>query len=749
MADPKVIGRGTVEVDARQARLSASASVRSIWDALVELITNSHDSYGNLGQPTQIKVEAYHGHGDNRFIRVLDRAEGMGPDELRRKISQSGVRHASEGSRGFMGRGAKDIATLGRAGFETIKDGTYSKLVLHRNLEYEVYKPQEATSKQRERLGIRNNGTVVTLWPQDSVTLPRHSTLREWLPRHFALRDIFDSESGNKVVLADVTNQPEAKEKIAYRPPAGEKVFEETFEVDPEDYPGVEARFVVYQAADRLRVPTKGSPYDQAGFLVVDGKAIHELTFFRSSIREEALSRFYFGRLECSHIGRLADQFDRSQEEGKVSDTNPSFILDPDRNEGLAPSHPFTQSLYARPAEVMEELIARHKKEVREEERQIESEELRNRFRELAKLTNDFIREELHESPWGNEDADPKPPAAAPLEFEIVPFGFTIEVGKKKTLTLRAPAPEGSPEAVEVRIAADEEGIELEAEHAVLQYSEERGYLHANIRLLGRDICEAVVIEATTASGDVAEAMGSVKAPREERMKSPLEFARSALTVKLNSPKRLLILARAGLVESAGGQVHVRIKSDDFQVRGQYVELSESDTGHYRGWAKVVGTRSGAEGELVAELGGQEAKCDLAVRDEELPPKGGVSIKLVDKEVGIFRSQFDREDPNILEIFAKHPCISRYLVDEGGGEYGGQDTPHFRLLMAEIVAESVARRVMRDDEDDGSVMRYRDAGQFLYAHQEKFQEFATKAHRIMLSNGEVDALKRDIASGSR
>lgn len=320
-----------------------------------------------------------------------------------------------------------------------------------------------------------------------------------------------------------------------------------------------------------------------------------------------------------------------------------------------------------------------------------------------------------------------------------------MEVGKNKTLTLRAPAPNGNQEAVEVRLSADEEALALESEHAVLQYSEERGYLHANVKLAGQEICDAVVVEATTASGEVAEAMGSVKAPREERMESPLEFARPSVTVKLNSPKRLLLLARGELVESAGQRAHVRISSDDFQVRGQYVEMNETETGHYRGWAKVVGTRSGAEGQLIAELGDHEAMCDLAVRDSELPPKGGVSIKLVDKEVGIFRSQFDRENPNLLEIFAKHPTVARYLINEGEGNYGGQDTPHFRLLMAEIVAESVARRVMRDDDEDGGgVMRYRDTGQFLYAHQEKFQEFAKKAHRIMMPQREVEALKRDI-----
>lgn len=750
MSDSEIIDTGTVTVAPRQARLTASASVRDIWDALVELITNAHDSYGNLGEATQLKIEAYHGRGKNRWIRVSDRAEGMGPNELVEKITQSGERHAAEGARGFMGRGAKDITTLGRTVFETIQDGTYSMLELRPNLEYTRFKPRDATKADEERLGVRRNGTTVTLWLRDGVSLPRHDTLRERLPRHFALRDIFDASNSNKIVLVDVTNEPHTTDKLTYSPPRAERVFEETIEVDPEDYPGVTARLVVNRTEDRMQVPSYGSAFDQAGFLIVDGRAIHDLTFFRSNIEEEPLARYYYGRLECPHIGKLCDNFDRAQERDEVSDTNPVFIIDPDRNEGLARGHPFTQSLFARPAEVLEELIARHKQEVREEQQRIESEQLRRRFSELARLTSDFIREELHESPWGEEEVDPRPPAAPPLEFELVPYGFSMEVGTRKTLTLRAPREDSRSGPIEAKLVVDEAAVELASEHAVLEWDDDRGYFHTTIQLLANSVCDAFVVEASTTEGHSAEALGSVKPPREERMESPLEFARDSVVLKLNSPKRLLVLARQELVDRTGTRVHVGIQSDDFQVRGQFVELDKTTAGHYRGWVKVVGLRSGAEGRLWAKLGSQEATCEVAVRDRELPPKGGVSIRLVDKDLGIFRSRFSRDNPNVLEVSARHPCVSRYLEkDEAGNVNAGQDTAHFRLLMAEIVGESVARRIMiSDDEDEGAglLTRYRDTGQFLYAHQEKFQEFVTRAHRIMLSESEVRSLLEEAIS---
>jgi len=173
----QVISEGVFDIHPRYQRLAASASMRTLWDALVELITNSHDSYGNLGEPTRIKIVAHSGRNDNRFIRLHDRAEGMAPDEMFAKLTKPGKKFGTSTSRGFMGRGAKDIVALGPCDYETIHNGVYSRLLLKADFSYKRFRPRPATKTDRDRLGIPKNGTVVTVRPKRSVSLPRFDNL--------------------------------------------------------------------------------------------------------------------------------------------------------------------------------------------------------------------------------------------------------------------------------------------------------------------------------------------------------------------------------------------------------------------------------------------------------------------------------------------------------------------------------------------------------------------------------------------
>lgn len=737
MSNDVLMDEGSFEVDPRYQRLAASSSVRSVWDALEELLTNCHDSYGNLGEATRIRIEVQHGHGENRFVRVSDRAEGMSHEDLFEKMTRPGRKSAAEGARGFMGRGAKDIVAIGDVEIETIHEGRFSRLKLTAGFGYERFKPRDATVVDRNRLGVKHNGTVVTLRPREGVSLPRHASLRDRLPRLVALRDIFDVESDNRVMLVDVGASPETSEKLEYRGPAATQVFDETFEVDPEDYPGVTAKFSVWRTTDRIEAPRYGSPFDEAGFLICAQRAIHERTFFDSKLENDPLSRFYYGRIEVPYLDELCSQFDAAQVARTVSQKNPTLIIDPDRNEGLAREHPFTQSLLDRPAEVFEEILESHRKEMRETERQLEDRDLRRRLNELERLTSDFIRDELFETPSGDTPA--VLPALPPTRLELIPFGFSVEIGSRKTLTLRAPKGRHGEEPVQVSIAVDENALVPVRSTVTLEWDEDRGYLHTTVAFDARTLCDAAIITAKVEDGEVAEALGSVLPTREERMEDPLEFARSSAALRLNRPMRLELLAKRQLVEDAGTRVHVGASNSDFTLRGQYVELQETRSGHFRASIRVAGKRTGSTATVWARLGEHEATCDVSARDRKLPPQGGVSIKLVDKDLGIFRGQFSREIGNLLEISVRHDSVARYLrYGAATDTYHGQLAVQFRILLAEIVAESVAHKLMLEGEDGDQM--YQSAAQFTYAQHEIFNKFVGKAHRIMVPDSEARRL---------
>lgn len=87
------------------------------------------------------------------------------------------------------------------------------------------------------------------------------------------------------------------------------------------------------------------------------------------------------------------------------------------------------------------------------------------------------------------------------------------------------------------------------------------------------------------------------------------------------------------------------------------------------------------------------------------------------------------ETDELLRIGAKHPTIRRYLgiLDEEG-EYSKISSPHYRLVLAEVVAEALAFKMLEK--------RFRKAGLSyedvdLYYHKD-FSDFLSIAHRTLV-----------------
>ena len=73
-----------------------------------------------------------------------------------------------------------------------------------------------------------------------------------------------------------------------------------------------------------------------------------------------------------------------------------------------------------------------------------------------------------------------------------------------------------------------------------------------------------------------------------------------------------------------------------------------------------------------------------------MPVGAPIKIEIVaDKDPGNQRSRWSA---NSLRVFAKHPSVQRYLGP--GPEFTNQEQKHFRVLLAEIVAEAVCQRVL-------------------------------------------------------
>ena len=87
----------------------------------------------------------------------------------------------------------------------------------------------------------------------------------------------------------------------------------------------------------------------------------------------------------------------------------------------------------------------------------------------------------------------------------------------------------------------------------------------------------------------------------------------------------------------------------------------------------------------------------------------------------------------MLEIGAKHGSVSRYLGSSP--DFSGQEEKHFRVLLAEIVAEAVCQRVLSKRLSERPE-EYQDADwEMLYSdYTGLMTEFLPIAHETQLPN---------------
>ncbi|MGV3740904.1 MAG: hypothetical protein ACO1NO_01180 [Burkholderiaceae bacterium] len=177
----------------------------SIEKALVELITNSDDSYARLetagAQASGSILVQYERHRNAALLSVTDQAEGMPFDTACFILSYGGAHsplaQGVGGGRGYFGRGLKQaIFGLGYGWMESIHAGRLSRIELFRGESGEYLyedggQDRAATDADRERLGIPGNGTRVAIVIENSrVNISQFASLVQSLANNFYLRDV-------------------------------------------------------------------------------------------------------------------------------------------------------------------------------------------------------------------------------------------------------------------------------------------------------------------------------------------------------------------------------------------------------------------------------------------------------------------------------------------------------------------------------------------------------------------------------
>ena len=416
----------------RVALQQADQAIRKdVLRALVEIITNSNDSYSRL------EDEGLHASGEiiidvlrkhkNSMIRVRDFAEGMDDARMDKVVGTYG--EATSGMkedmhvRGMWGRGLKDaIFGLGYGYVNSIRGHTLyrSSLLLKEGVPtFDLDEPIPATDELRERHGIpEGNGTVIEIIvARADVKMPQFENLRNYLQRHFELRTIMGNPS-RLIILRNIAGADRVKDEhvLSYKPPKGEMVLDEQFEI--EGYPA-SAHLQLLRSQIQLSTRGEEGDYADAGLLVISQSTVISLTMLK--FENDPYASFFYGSIECDYLHDLLK--------------NDEPVLTATR-DGINWTLPFAKALKHAVESRIEPLVQIEREHAMQDEQMKLDKHLRKKLDKTVRELNTIASSELSE---GREaSADGKRIEPPPSELGFFPERVFVQTGQTVTLTLRA-----------------------------------------------------------------------------------------------------------------------------------------------------------------------------------------------------------------------------------------------------------------------------------------------------------------------
>lgn len=699
MQGTKMQSSRDVTATRRNLHQNASMAVRDVYDAIVELVTNPDDRYqrlkeaGRLNGPGEIHIEVARARKGQSRILIRDFADGMTADDMDTKLSKMGERVSGlEGGhsvRGTNSRGAKDVAVLGKVSFESIaEDGQLHQCVITGRLKFTLLRSQPVTSSIRKRLGIpQGTGTVVTIDVDNQHAVPQHDTLRKMIPDLVQLQDILRSHD-RRIILRDLSKK---REHELHAPVyEGRRHVAETFPVP--GFEGVTAKLTIFRSNKRFE---KGPDrFRRGGILIKSKHAVHQATLFDPALESDPHAQWFHGRLVCDFIDDLCVDWDeRFEKDLPSTPENPILILDPNRKAGLTREHPFVRSLFGEALKRLRPLVEEERRRAEGQRTELESKATRKRLDKLEQAAMAFMDE--HDEV--EVSTDPSDPVAGShfreRGYSLNPPYTKMVKGQSRRYWLnvhqeRFPAVELGQT---VQLKALSEEISVPQFAALEKHAKQDGVLQAVFSVKAQATTPATGLQVRVgpivadATLEVVESEVDLYADVTE-----LKFKRKRYTVRSDTGrKRVQVLAPIEQVPEAR-RLEVSIDQAGLQVSGECMLIPKPRFGIAVAdfSLKTQGATGARTFTVRASLGEAFAETKVVV---EAPPGAGISIKIEDIDLVNQRYQWKG---NLLEIAAHHPSLKRYLGSKAEG-FKGQEEKHFRVLIAEIVADAVCSETLR------------------------------------------------------
>lgn len=492
----------------RVALQQADQAIRKdVLRALVEIITNSNDSYSRLEDKGvqvsgEIIIDVWRKH-KNSVIRVRDFAEGMDDMHMDRVVGTYG--EATSGLkedlhvRGMWGRGLKDaIFGLGYGYVNSIHDDMLyrSSLLLKDGVPtFELDEPIPADEELRAKHGIpEGNGTVIEIvLSREDVKMPRFENLRNYLQRHFELRTIM-ADQARLIILRNLAGADRVKDEyvLSYKPPKGEMVLDERFEI--EGFPA-SARLQLLRSNIQLSTRGEEGDYADAGLLVISGGTVIALTMLK--FENDPYASFFYGSLECDYLHDLLK--------------NDEPVLTATR-DGINWSLPFARALKQTVEERIEPLVQVERVSAIQDEQMRLDKQLRRKLDRTIRQLNVIASSELSERRTSS-DGKPEPP---PSGLEFAPVRIYVQTGQQASLTLKAHLSGKLHDGATVFVVSDNPEVDVLTPKVQIHASKDHPEIGiAKIQVEGKQVGNEGVV--TAYSGDQkAQAVVQVRSRKED-----------------------------------------------------------------------------------------------------------------------------------------------------------------------------------------------------------------------------------------
>lgn len=734
MKKSKLINSGKLTATSRYFKTNMENAMKgSIERGLVELITNSDDSYRDIEATGAkafggIRIEIDRRLKGKSIIKIKDRAEGMSREEMELKILKMGGRTSGteEGyaRRGLHGRGAKDIVALGAVHFYSVKGNEYTHLVIKQSLDYDFTEYMYKIKPEiRAKLPIpKGNGTVVLIEVNHSIKIPQHEHLISNLSRYYSLRDI-NSNPDRKIILADINKKRE--DRILYRYPEGEEIFREKIGIP--EYPDAYAELVLFQHKDAFERDRK--PYREG--IVIKGKAaIYDCTYF--DLEAEPYSWRFSGVIDCPYIDVLVKEYDDLEEKGvfEHSSLNPFRMINPER-DGFIMEHPFIEKLFGQGKLILRTLVEKLKNKEEPQRNAVSNENLDQKFEDLSRaISPEFEKDLIDLQEEIIEGTDPGGIAnSLPNGLHIIPGGEQYIVnGSKKTFSVILKEISWVNTGIPINITCNNPAFKLNKTTANLIVSDHPNIAKTTFAVVAPEVGEQAVIEVDYDNSKKQVSVISTESQVQKEWEFGLAFEKQVYHIIPNKEKSLLLHLKT---KSQLKEDIVKITSSNNEIRilgGGICKLKKTGIDNqYIGKCRVKGIRLHASGQLMANLQGYEtAEAKIIIEDKN---KSKIKFEYHPEESDFrpLRYKWDSLNSFLLIIGAKHPTIRRYLGEPAAGVYPGITSPLYHTVLAEVIAEALSFLLLkRIFNREGESMDYDTTDLYYHRYFSKYLEIAHK-----------------------